>query len=75
MVSTAACFQEVLGSNPGKGENLLISDCVIQNSNLYAAVKNLSETGLVFVVRYCTPIQKCIAVMSLEMKMSRGGGY
>ena len=44
---------------------------VIQNSNLYAAVKNLSETGLVFVARYCTPIQKCIAVMSkFEMSWS-----
>ena len=36
MVSTAACYRVVPGSNPGKGENLLISDLKgnLNNSNL-----------------------------------------
>ena len=44
------------------GNNHETSYYVIHNSNLYAAVTNLSETGLVL---YCNPILMCIvAVMS-----------
>ena len=42
---------------------------VIHNSNLYAAVTNLSETGLFM---YCNPILMCIAVMS---KFAKSGPF